>query len=192
VRVPRAPGRRLGRRLGRRAGFSIVEIIIALVLVTIGMGAFAQSIAATSLTAETNRRTALASQAARRTLEQLKGTAFDEVFATFNTDTNDDPGGKGTAPGRDFDVAGLDPLPGDADGRVGRILFPVTAGGVGFLREDVNNPALGMPRDLNGDGLIDGLNHSSDYQILPVIVEIEWQGVSSDGRLVFKTFLVGY
>ena len=172
--------------------FSVVEIMIALVLVVIGMGAFAQSIAATSLTAESSRRTALASQGARRILEQLKGTTFAEVFATYNDNTLDDPGGVGTAPGANFAIDGLDALAGDADGFVGRIDFPVSAFAPGILREDVNDTTLGMPRDLNGDGAIDALDHSGDYQLLPVVVTIDWQGVSSDGHLEYKTFLVGF
>ena len=33
-----------------------------------------------------------------------------------------------------------------------------------------------MPRDLNGDSLIDDLNHASDYIVLPVHVQIRWRG----------------
>lgn len=48
------------------------------------------------------------------------------------------------------------------------------------LREDTVDPNLGMPRDLNGDGVIDGLNHASDYVILPVRIEVKWSESGAD------------
>jgi hypothetical protein len=44
------------------------------------------------------------------------------------------------------------------------------------LREDVKNTALGMPRDLDGDGLIDDKPKDASYIHLPVIVEVRWEG----------------
>jgi hypothetical protein len=44
------------------------------------------------------------------------------------------------------------------------------------LREDFVSPRMGLPRDLNGDSLIDDCDHSSDYIILPVHVEVVWRG----------------
>jgi prepilin-type N-terminal cleavage/methylation domain-containing protein len=50
-------------------------------------------------------------------------------------------------------------------------------GGTFFtLREDFVDKALGMPRDLNGDSLVDDCDHASDYVILPVHVSLEWRG----------------
>jgi hypothetical protein len=33
-----------------------------------------------------------------------------------------------------------------------------------------------MPRDLNGDGAIDALDHTLDHRILPVRVAVTYQG----------------
>jgi prepilin-type N-terminal cleavage/methylation domain-containing protein len=44
------------------------------------------------------------------------------------------------------------------------------------LREDFQDARMGLPRDLNGDSLIDDCDHSLDYLILPVHVEIVWRG----------------
>jgi type II secretory pathway pseudopilin PulG len=52
-------------------------------------------------------------------------------------------------------------------------------GGTGVyytLREDFVDARLGLPRDLNGDSLIDDLDHSLDYVVLPVHVRISWRG----------------
>jgi hypothetical protein len=48
------------------------------------------------------------------------------------------------------------------------------------LREDFVDANLGMPRDLNGDSIVDNKDHSEDYILLPVHIRIEWQG--SNGR----------
>ena len=57
------------------------------------------------------------------------------------------------------------------------------------LREDVVDERTGMPRDLNGNNVIDTANHSSDYLILPVRVKIEWKGSSGARRFEIDTQL---
>jgi hypothetical protein len=50
-----------------------------------------------------------------------------------------------------------------------------------------------MPRDLNGDGVVDALDHSVDRILLPVKVTVEWKpagsvsGPTSRRKLVFYT-----
>jgi hypothetical protein len=44
------------------------------------------------------------------------------------------------------------------------------------LREDLADPRLSMPRDLDSDFRVDALDHSADYTRLPVEVVVEWQG----------------
>ena len=40
----------------------------------------------------------------------------------------------------------------------------------------MTDPRLCMPRDLNGDKVIDGEDHSLDYMVLPVTVSVRWKG----------------
>ncbi len=163
-----------------------------MVLVAIGLAGYVQSIATAAVTSEVTRQISIATRSAQTQMEDLKGFDFATVFAAFNPDPADDPGGAGTAGGSAFAVAGLDALPGDADGLVGEILLPVGPGAPGVLREDMVMPDLGMPRDLNGDGLVDAVDHSGDYQILPVLVRLTWQGQSGTSTLEFKTLLSGF
>ena len=51
-------------------------------------------------------------------------------------------------------------------------------------------PALGMPRDLDGQGGIDAQDHSNDYCILPVTVRLEWRGAAGDSQLDLHMVLV--
>ena len=100
------------------------------------------------------------------------------------------PAGAGTAVGATFTAAGLQAAMTDADGIVGQIQFPIAAGAPGVLREDIANPVFGTPRDLNGDGATDAIDHSGDYQLLPVVVRMAWRTPNGNARLEFKTVLV--
>ncbi len=57
------------------------------------------------------------------------------------------------------------------------------------VREDFVDARLGMPRDLNGDSVIDQLDHSQDYLILPVRVRMRWQGVFGERTLDLYTMV---
>jgi hypothetical protein len=167
------------RRGGRSSGFTIVEIAFIAVLLLLAIGGLSSAVLTTRQLAKVNEESAMADAAARQMLEQLHSVPFGDVFATFNTDPDDDPGGApGTAPGTSFAVLGLSAAPDDGDGLPGRILFPTaTVFGVEQLREDVVDDAMGMPRDLNGDGDDDD-DASDDYVVLPVTVFIEWRGTA--------------
>lgn len=57
------------------------------------------------------------------------------------------------------------------------------------VREDFVDARLGMPRDLNGDSVIDAQDHSEDYLILPVRVRMRWQGVFGERTLDLYTMV---
>src|SRR5205085_8105191 len=150
---------------------------------------FSRAIVSATISSQKTREVDRATQAARQILERIEATAFADRFRSFNADPTDDPGGAGTAPGANFAVTGLSALPGDADGFPGQVIFPTLAGFPLQLREDVAMPELGMPRDLNGDGIVDGANHAVDYKLLPVIVRIPWRGVGGAGTVEVKSML---
>lgn len=187
------PGRQVRR--SPRAGFTLVEVAAAALLLLVAVSGLAGSVLAVVELGRANDEAALADAAARDTAEELANVPFAQIFARFNAEPADDPDGIGTAPGAAFDVRGLTPRAGDADGRVGRIVFPVDPADPGILREDVVDEDLGMPRDLNGDAgfssaVFDALDHSGDYRLLPVTVRVEWTGVSGDQFLEIHQLLV--
>lgn len=120
----------------------------------------------------TNRENAQALAAATQVVERMQGRSFSQVLSLYNEATSDDPVAGGPAPGARFGVTGL--RPSDDDPNVGRVRFPLAADGT--LREDLQLPEFGMPMDLNGDGAIDGDDRSSDYVVLPVVIELRWTG----------------
>ena len=175
----------------KRKGFTLVEIAMAAAVLTIAAGGLMSSIVASMALTRVNNETALAQSYARRAIENMQGVDFADVFRTFNADPDDDPAGVGTAPGANFAAFGLEPLAADADGRPGQITFPsIVVGGVEQLRENIDDPALGMPRDLNGDGHPpDALNHAADYRVLPVRVRVQWRGAAGPRTITIETLL---
>jgi prepilin-type N-terminal cleavage/methylation domain-containing protein len=170
------------------AGFSMVELMAAIVILTVAISGFTSSILSSMVLSRMNRESGVAQQAARQMLEQIHGEEFREAFFAFNTAAGD-YGGGGVEFGPGFPVQGLDLLPADGDGLVGRIEFPtVDFGGVEQLREDVVDAGFGMPRDLDGDG-IDVDDHSGDYELLPVRVIVEWNGVRGPRQVTMESIL---
>ena len=153
-----------------------------LLVATLG---FSQALVAGMRLADSTRERALAVQAARQCIEELEDETFAQVFARYNANAADDPGGAGTAPGASFTVEGLTPLVDDADGKVGEIVFPVDGT---QLSENVDLPELGMPRDLNGDG--DSLDDATvGYELLPVLVRVEWRAQGAPMKVELRTYL---
>jgi len=166
---------------------TLLELVIAIGVMAVGLLGFLQSIVCAMNLARAQREMAIASEAGRQVMENMRAATFGQVFKLYNADPNDDPGAAGSAPGKNIVVAGLRPLPADADGAVGEISFPTrTAGTSVALRENVIDTNFGTPRDLNGDGLIDVANHTSDYRILPVMVRFDWLGATGPQHVVFK------
>lgn len=179
---------RCARKRAARRGWTLLEVSIGIVLLTIGLLASSRAILRSTEVNETVREVAVATSAGRRMIETLHATPLEQVFALYNATDADDPGGGVVAPGASFAVDGLTVREDDADGMVGEILFPTAAGGA-VLREDVDEPLLGMPRDLDGDGVIDADDHSNDYGILPVLIRLRWTGAAGASSLEFKTVL---
>lgn len=169
-----------------RSGFTLVEVLVAVLVLVCALTAFTRSLLGTVQLGRANRESALATEGARAVIESFYATEFDQVFALYNATTADDP--IANAPGPDFDVDGLAPRDDDPDGRVGKVRFPtILVGGVEQLREDVVEPELGMPRDLDGDGVIDAGDRAADYRVLPVEVRVAWQGRSGPKEIVLRT-----
>lgn len=166
---------------------------MATVILIIAIGGLSSAVVSTNKLARESEETALAYAALKEMTETIQAVDFADVFATFNADPNDDPDGAGTAPGQSFAVFGLDAQPNDADGLAGRITFPTIAGAGGLdeLREDDADVTLGMPRDLNGDGAVDNLDHSGDYLLLPLNVQIQWQGANGNRALDVSILISG-
>jgi hypothetical protein len=172
-----------------------VEVAILSIFLLVAVGGLSSAVLSSLRLSRASEETALADEAARTMAGDLAVANFRDVFWMYNASADGPVGG--VAPGANFDVVGLQPRSDDADGRVGRILFPTVpdAAGLERLREDVQDARMGMDgplgpgRDLNGDG--DALDDvTDDYAILPVRLVIEWTGVGGDRSHEFDLLLV--
>ena len=143
---------------------------------------------------EASREGAIASDAAREMIENLRSVPFSDLYALYDHNVLDDPGGRGTAPGPRFAVARLKPVPGMPDDTIGEVQLPEmeVSPGVWELREDLVRSDLGMPRDLNGDSIIDARDHALDYVHMPVRIVLVWQGRFGPRTQSLDTLLVDY
>ena len=164
-----------------------IEALIALVIFTTCGFILSSSLTASFAGRLANEERAAASRAARNILEDMRNVRFVELYPSYNGDPDDDPGGAGTSPGQHFAVEGLQALDTDTDGFVGRIVLPAESG---ELREDTVQPELGLPRDLNGDGVVDKFDHRSDYVLIPIQIVVEWDGFMGPQRFQMASMLV--
>lgn len=178
-------------RSGGGEGFSLIEVVVALAVVSVGLLGFSKAILDAMVLNQTNKESGIARRAAQGILADIEGTAFDEVFARYNETVADDIGAGDHLLGV-FPVEGLRLRDDDADGFAGEIVFPdaFSLGGQLELREDFDDASFGMPRDLNLDGVVDGDDHSADYKLLPVLVRVSWQGRAGASKVEFRTVLI--
>lgn len=191
--LSREPSRRRRVRAdSARAAFSMLEIVIAIVVLLVAALGVSKAILSSGRAEQMTRESDRATQAARRVLESIQAEPFAEAFRRYNSIPADDPGGAGTAPGANFSVAGLNPAEGDADGLPGEVIFPSVTAAPGELREDAVDAALGTPRDLDGDGVVDAVDHANDYLLLPVRVRVRWRSAAGTGVAELRTLIANY
>lgn len=165
----------------------MIEVTIVMMVMLVAVSIFSKTVLSISSQREVNRENALAAEAARVAIETMLNASFEDRFALYNQNPADDPSGPGTGPGHRFPVPGLTPLPEAADGMVGEFVFPAVLTKAGWqLREDSADATLGMPRDLNGDRVVDDQDHAADYIQFPLLVRMRWIGRS--GRREFRVF----
>lgn len=200
----------------RARGTTLIELMVVMSVMLVAVSIFYQMVISTNRLRVLNHENAVAVEAARAVIEQLRNEDFADVWKLYNPDPSDDPGGAGSAPGHRFEVADLEPLDSALDGCVGEIVFPSElveiSGGAGAgklvgslvggggvlgavsvsqwqLREDFVDDELGMPRDLDGDSVVDDANHARNYLILPVRIRLEWEGVFGPRTLDLYTMI---
>ena len=160
-----------------RSGISLLELTIVLAVLSVAVSMHASTLVSLGRQRDLARESAAVSAAVQNVIETIRGHPFEEVAWLFDSDPANDPQGPGTAPGNRFAVEGLDPLEGAADGMVGTILLPERRldDGSWQVREDLARPELGLPRDLNGDSIVDALDHRADLIRLPLRVRVDWR-----------------
>jgi hypothetical protein len=180
----RPSGGLLAPRRRRLRGITLLEVVIALSAMTIGLMTALKCIGSSLHLERVNRESTLGIAEAKRLLGEVRGETEARLLATYDDDKSNDPDGAGTAPGRVVPLPGLGWSGANASGSC-TVLLPYD--NAGNLREDLDLPELGLPRDLDGDGLVDSADHSTDAIFLPVAVRVEWTGAQGQRQIVLRS-----
>lgn len=171
----------------RRSGFGLVDICVALVVLSISLGILVSSVFSGIRMAKSDQETAAANQALRSAMTRLEAAPAREVFAVCNLDASDDLQGQSASSYLAIPTYALTDREGGALSITAS--FPVLDQAPGVLREDLDLPELGLPRDLNGDGTIDSGDHADDFVLLPILLTLEWDGPSGAHSVRMATIL---
>jgi len=153
-------------------GFTIVEVVMAMAMISVALLALMSTVISTMTLVEVNRQDSLAMNAARNKVAEMAAKPFDKLFSSFR--------------GHTFPVAGLQRGNG---ANPGRVVFPQTGN---QLSETVTDRNLLMPRDLNLDGDASDNNVSTEYELLPVKIVIDWDTVQGARTIEFNIVLTNY
>ena len=151
-----------------RAGFSLIDVCVSMALLAIALGILIGSSLSAMKLDQVNASTALASQALRGMCESMQAMPIDEVLDSYRIVEGEHESTRAPKLAR---LTVRDELLAGSDGAlpVARAHFPLAEDGT--LREDLELPELGLPRDLDGDGAIDSEDHTVDFRLLPVVLE---------------------
>jgi type II secretory pathway pseudopilin PulG len=147
------------RQNERREGSLLLELFIAIVVITMAIASLGVLFVSSHRSHDVAAEEGVATHAMRRTVEQLRGENFDDI-ALFYKDYK-------------FTVSEIK-----------------GTGVVTVLTDETANIAeLGMPRDLDGDGVAKTSDVSGDYLRLPIRLDVSWTGVNGPRTHTLYTFL---
>jgi len=167
-------------------GFTMLEVAVAIFVLIIALMALTATNMQSHTLEQANRRQQLAEDAMRTMGERI--TAFSaaahanpETWATTVTEALTAGGTFGDR----FEVVGLDPAPGETT--VGTIEVVVDE----TITDQELGVDLGMPRDLDGDGVVGNTNVSASATLLPVVLRANWWTKNGHANLVRGFHLLG-
>ncbi len=145
------PTRTPGCETRRTEGITLVEVVIGIVLFTIGLLGLGAVLVSNQRSQEMAAEEAVVSHSFRNMLETLRSTPYTEIATTYQdfAFTVGEIGARGTV----------------------RL----------FLNETDTSPEaanLGLPRDLDGDGAATRTDVTGGYALLPVRITISWSSFS--------------
>ena len=156
----------------RRSGFTLLEVMIAAVVLAVAILGLMSLIPTVTQLTETTEEGNLALNASLQVSEAIRQYA-DQSFAytwmAYNSNPAVDPNGVSTAPGATFSVSGLTNSAGSS--QVGTITFYTDENGTGNAALDAK---LGMPKDLDSKAAVSS-DVSATYTLLPFRIAVDWR-----------------
>lgn len=166
---------------------SLLETVIGITVVMIGLMAITSTSLVVHSLDESDRSRRLAVNALQGKIEEVNARSNSVLDADAGWSTEllglYDPNQTG---GTTFNVNGLDPWEGD-----------VTVGSLWVVTDETITDTelgveMGMPRDLDGDGVVGNKDVSTNATLLPVIVRMRWSGEAGERSLLHGFYLLGH
>lgn len=177
----------------RQGGFTMVETALAMTVLVVAMMSLSAASLRTHALRRQNRERAMAQNAVRAVVDRIQSTS-EQILDKYPPFLYPQEWSQRV-------VQALSP-----GGSIGST-FPVpelnaTQGGVPVgsiqvvLDENVTDAQLGapigMPRDLNGDGVVASTDVTLDAVVLPVVVSVTWRGISGTTTIDHPFYLTGF
>ena len=172
---------------GSRGGFTLLEISLAMTVLLVALLTMTSSTLRMNALRRQNRERAVAQNTIRAISERVHALA-GQLRRESNNWSADFVAGvsAGGVVGNEFAVDELTEQAG----------FPSVGSIELFLNEGQSDEdiglELGMPRDLDGDGVANNANVTATARIIPVVVRARWTGVSGDVELAHPFYVIGY
>jgi prepilin-type N-terminal cleavage/methylation domain-containing protein len=194
--------RRVRSRRSQR-GFSLIETLIASVVLVLAILGHAASVITAHSMNRTTEDTAIAAQTLGRFVERLRADPdWAGLYARLRALSAESASDAGLSNlGADPALACYAATSYYADFTVPSALGSATflvqvpslaVSGTSALRESAVAPRYGLPYDLNGDGVVDSASRDADYVKLPMVARIRWKRATGDSKeFVLATWLRG-
>lgn len=186
--VARGADRRKGTSSSRRGGFTLAETALAMIILLVALLAMSAATLRMHTLRRQNRERSIAQNAVRTTVDRVQAISHEALERDPNTWSQVVVAAlsAGGEVGTQFNLAELTPT--TVNGQVGSIQVVVDE----TLTDAQLGMDMGMPRDLNADGVIDNTNVTASARVLPLIIQIQWIGVSGTVTMRHPAYLLGY
>jgi prepilin-type N-terminal cleavage/methylation domain-containing protein len=161
-----------------RSGFTLVELAVGIAILTIGTLAMLSTVVASQKLETSNRERLLARMGAQSVVRDVQITARAVAAEQGLEDWGTNFIAELSAPNNWVPVDGLQPWSNLQNVCEVVIVNDETAS------DDDLGFELGMPRDLNGDGVVDDTAVTSEGKLFPVIVRVRWETPAGQRELV--------
>ncbi|MGD2016604.1 MAG: prepilin-type N-terminal cleavage/methylation domain-containing protein [Planctomycetota bacterium] len=171
----------------RRKGFTLLEVLITVAVLMVGLLAMSS----TSVVVNSLRRSASDRARAHAAVQ-----AISQDLLSVARVSSEDPAlwageildvyGPDGSPGNELPVTGLDPWTGSDHIASVTIITDETA------TDSEYGLNLGMPRDLDGDGVASNTDVTSNASLLPAIVEVRWRHAGGEFEVKQVVYLLRF
>ncbi len=166
-----------------QSGFTLIEVAVAVIVLLVGLMALSASAVRVQGLARAARERMAAQNALRAKAEEIRSVSRAGLS---------DPLGWGLhvsnaiAALATFPVEGLTPIEGQPSVGSVRLITDETQADAALGVE------LGMPRDLDGDGLATNNAVTTTARLLPVVFEVRWNSPWGEQRITQGLWILGY